>query len=71
VLGWVAELAERTPDAFADAAAEVRELIGDFPVVGKLVDGVASYGGKLKGQLVVWGEPLRSRTTSRATHSRT
>jgi serine/threonine-protein kinase HipA len=65
VLGWVADLAERTPDAFADTAAEVRELIGDFPVVGKLVDGVASYGGKLKGQLVVSGAPFRSRTTSR------
>lgn len=63
VLNWVADLAERTPDAFADTAAEVREQIGDFPVVGKLVDGIASYSGKLKGRLVVSGAP-----SSRAAH---
>lgn len=70
VLGWVADLAERTPDAFADTAAEVRKVIGDFAVVGKLVDGVARYGGKLKGQLVVSDMPSRSRTTSRGEQSR-
>jgi serine/threonine-protein kinase HipA len=70
VLDWVADLAERTPDAFVDTAAEVRELTGDFPVIGKLVDGVASYGGKLRDQLVVPGAPLRSHTRSRVAHNR-
>jgi serine/threonine-protein kinase HipA len=53
VLGWVTDLAERTPDAFADTATEVRELIGDFPVVDKLVRGVARYSDKLKNHLTV------------------
>ena len=51
VLGWVTDLAERTPDAFADTATEVRKLIGDFPVIDKLVDGVARYSDKLKNHL--------------------
>jgi hypothetical protein len=67
VLGWVADLAERTPDAFADTAAEVRELTGDFPVIAKLVDGVATYGRKLKAQLVVPAVRSRSDATSRGT----
>ncbi len=60
VLGWVIELAERTPDAFADAAAEVRELVGDFPVVDRLVDGVTTYSRKLTNNLILSDRPAHA-----------
>lgn len=52
VLSWVTDLVDQSPDAFADAAAEVRELAGDFPVVDKLVDAVATYSRKLRRNLI-------------------
>ncbi|MEV0843062.1 hypothetical protein AB0I55_26400 [Actinocatenispora sera] len=43
VLGRVTDLVDRTPAAFADAAAEVGKLVGAFPVIDTLVDSVATY----------------------------
>jgi serine/threonine-protein kinase HipA len=55
VLAWVTDLAERVPDAFADAATSNGAMVGKLPVVTKLVDGVATYAQQLRTHLVPSG----------------
>jgi serine/threonine-protein kinase HipA len=51
VLSWVSDIADRVPDAFVDAAKEVRRSLADFPMISTLVDAVAKYSGQLKRHL--------------------
>jgi serine/threonine-protein kinase HipA len=53
VLSWVSDLAERVPDAFADAARAELPMVSGLALVTRLVDGVATYSQRLKANLTL------------------
>jgi serine/threonine-protein kinase HipA len=62
VLSCVLDLAERVPDAFADAARAESTKVSDLSVVTRLVDGVATYSQRLRSNLATSGNLVPRRT---------